>query len=113
MNGWRGWREYVRRIMASIRGARPDGDLEEELRLHLELAAEDEARRGLGAPDAARRARIRVGAVTQTMDTLRDQRGLPSLDALKSDLVFGWRQIVRHRTASLSAVLSLGLAIGF
>jgi predicted permease len=112
VNRWRAWRECVRRFTASIRGSRPDGDLEDELRLHLELAAEDEARRGLDAPDAARRARIRAGAVTQTMDTLRDQRGLPSLDALKSDLVFGWRQIVRHRTASLSAVLSLGLAMG-
>jgi predicted permease len=29
-----------------------------------------------------------------------------------ADVAFGWRQIVRHRTASLSAVLVLGLALG-
>ena len=46
------------------------------------------------------------------MDALRDQRGLPWFDALVSDVVFGWRQLRRHRGASLAAVLSLGLAIG-
>ena len=29
-----------------------------------------------------------------------------------ADVVFGWRQLVRHRTASVSAILSLGLALG-
>ena len=46
------------------------------------------------------------------MEQLRDQRGLPSLEALAADVVFGWRQLVRHRTASVSAILSLGLALG-
>jgi hypothetical protein len=46
------------------------------------------------------------------MEALRDQRGLPWLGALGSDVVFGWRQLRRHRTASVAAALSLGLAIG-
>ena len=39
-------REYVRRLWGTLRRNRVDADLEEELRLHLELAAEE---RGLPA----------------------------------------------------------------
>src|SRR5262245_19630097 len=106
---WLKMREYVRRLAASVRGGRSDRDLEEELRQHLELAAEDEQRRGQMPAEAARLARLRTGGTAQAMETLRDQRALPSLDALRADIGFGWRQIVRHRVASISAVLSLGL----
>src|SRR5262245_26778166 len=104
--------EFVRRLTSSVRRTRTDADLEDELRLHLELAAEHEARSGQPASDAARRARLRSGSVTQAMDRVRDQRGLPWLDAIRADLVFGWRQIVRYRIASIATVLSLGLAMG-
>ena len=104
--------EFARRLLGLVRRPRTDVDLEEELRLHVELMAEEERRRGHQPAAAARAARIRAGGVTQAMDVLRDQRSIPSLDALAADLVFGWRQIVRHRAASAAAVLSLGLAMG-
>jgi predicted permease len=104
--------EFARRLTGSVRRARSDADLEEELRLHLELAEEDQRRRGQPAPDAARAARIRAGGITQAMEGLRDQRGLPRLEALAADVTFGWRQILRHRVASASAILSLGLVLG-
>ena len=43
---------------------------------------------------------------------MRDQRGWPWLHAVSSDLVFASRQLRKHRTASLAAMLSLGLAVG-
>src|SRR4051812_31770427 len=104
--------EWTRRLMGSLRHSRSDADLEEELRLHLELAADHERHRGVAADDTARAARLRAGGMTQAMERLRDQRGLPRLDAVTADVVFGWRQIARHRAASLSAILSLGLAMG-
>jgi predicted permease len=39
-------------------------------------------------------------------------RTFPWLDALRFDLTYAWRQLIRHRTASAAAILSLGLAIG-
>jgi putative ABC transport system permease protein len=93
--------EVLRRVAGSLGARRSDADLQEELRTHLELAAERDV--------PARRV---SGGVAQAMDALRDQRGLPWFDALRSDLVFGWRQIVRYRIASVAAVLSLGLAMG-
>ena len=104
--------ELARRLVGRGRHGRRDADLEEELRLHLELAADQEHRHGAAPSEAARRARLRAGGAAQAMEALRDQRSLPAIDALGADLVFGWRQIARHRAASLSVVLSLGLAMG-
>src|SRR5688500_16718059 len=105
-------REFLLRLAGSVRPSRGDSDLQEEMRMHLELAAEAEARRGLAPGDAARAARLRAGGVAQAMDAARDQRSLPTLDALRADIVFGWRQLLRNRVASVSAILSLGLAMG-
>jgi len=44
-----------------------------------ELATEHEERRTARGDDAARAARKRVGHITQAMDAVRDQRGLPWL----------------------------------
>ena len=104
--------ELLRRLGGSLRPTRTDADLQEELRSHLELAAAREAERGHPPSEAARLARLQTGGVAHALDPLRDQRGLPWLDALRADVVFGWRQIIRHRIASLAAVLSLGLAMG-
>jgi putative ABC transport system permease protein len=104
--------ELLRRLAGSLRSSRTDADLEQELRLHVELASAEEQRRGHHPADAARLARLRAGNVALAMDSLRDQRGLPWLASARADLVFAWRQIVRHRVASLAVILSLGFAMG-
>ena len=105
-------RELLLRLLGSVRKTRTDADLQEELRSHLEFASQHDVHSASQLSDAARRARVRSGGLAQAMDALRDQRGLPWLDALRADVVFGWRQVMRHRIASLVAVLSLGLAMG-
>lgn len=42
----------------------------------------------------------------------RDVRLMPWLDSIAADVVFGWRQLNKHRAATAAAVISLGLAIG-
>src|SRR5665213_451792 len=37
---------------------------------------------------------------------------LPWLESLIADAVFGWRQLLKHKTASAAAILSLALGIG-
>ena len=89
----------VHRVFGALRRGRSDADLQEELRLHMELAAEDAQRRG----EPTRTARLHTGGAAQAMDALRDQRGWPWLHSVSSDLVFAWRQLKKHRTASLAA----------
>ena len=48
-------REWIHRLRGTLLPSRRDADLEEELRLHLAMAAEEARRRGL-EPDGCRRA---------------------------------------------------------
>jgi hypothetical protein len=73
-------REWIVRVAGTFRRNRSDQDLEDELRLHLELAAEDAQRRSASPQDARRLATIDVGSVAQAADVLRDQRGFPWLE---------------------------------
>ena len=104
--------EWMRRLAGSVRPSRADADLQAELRAHLEMAADEEARRHGGPADPQRRARLRIGSVDEAMESVRDQRGFPWIASTRADVVFAWRQIARHRAASLAVVLSLGLATG-
>src|SRR5687767_4263324 len=92
-------REWMRRLWGTIRRHPRDRDLEEEIKLHLELAAEDVRKRSgssIGSFEHAQRmARIQAGGVAQTMDALRDQRGLPWLDDLARDVRHGLRSLRR------------------
>ena len=60
-------REWIFRFWGTIRRKRLDQDLEEELRLHCELAAEDMRKRGASAEDAARMARLRAGGAAHSV----------------------------------------------
>ena len=105
-------REWLQRLLGSVRRTRTDRDLAEELELHMQLAREEEERRGHSPSNAARKTRIQWGGASQAMDALREQRGVPWISAFSSDVVFGWRQLNKHRMSSAAAILSLGLAIG-
>jgi putative ABC transport system permease protein len=105
-------REWLRRFWGTVSRHPHDRELEQELRLHLELAEED-ARRGSHEPEkAARTARLKAGGVVQTLDALRDQRGLPWLDVLARDVRYGFRTLRRTPVFTAVAVLTLALAIG-
>lgn len=101
-------REWTCRLAGALRRGRSDSDLQEELRLHMELAAEDAQRRG----EPVRAARLHTGGAAHAMDGLRDQRGWPWLQSVFADGVFALRQLRKHRTTSVAAILSLGLAVG-
>src|SRR5207244_1677255 len=63
-------REWIRRFWGTLRANRDDRDLEEELRLHLELAAEDALRRGHTTEPAPRAARIHAGGANTAIFTI-------------------------------------------
>jgi putative ABC transport system permease protein len=104
-------REWIQRLWGTLRGTRRDDDLREELKLHLELAEQD-MRRRIGSVDAPRVARLQAGSITQAMDALRDQRGLPWLADLWHDTRHAIRLLRRSPTFAAAALVTLALGIG-
>jgi hypothetical protein len=105
-------REWIRRLQGTLFQGRRDAELEYEIRSHLEMAAGDARRRGLGPADDSRAARIEAGGASQAMDALRDQRGLPWLDDLARDVSHGLRALRRTPVFTAVALLTLALGIG-
>jgi putative ABC transport system permease protein len=79
-------------------------DIEEELQSHLAEAIAQ-------GRDSAE-ARREFGPRLYYRERSRDIRLIPWLESLSADSVFGWRQIVKRKTTSAAAILSLALAIG-
>lgn len=100
------------RCASLFRKKRLDQDLEDELRAHIELAADEHQRRGLPAEEARSLAKREFGGVTQTRENYRVARGLPLLETIWHDIAFGFRQLRKKPGFTMIAVLSLGLAIG-
>jgi predicted permease len=104
-------REWMVRIGGSLRPGRRDADLEEELRLHLDMAVEDGRRRTGSAADGRRAAAVSAGGVAQAMDMLREQQGLPLLDTAGRDLRHAGRAIARNPGFTTIAVATLGAGL--
>jgi predicted permease len=105
-------REWIVRVAGTFRRNRSDQDLEDELRLHLELAAEDAQRRSASPQDARRLATIDVGSVAQAADVLRDQRGFPWLEDGWHDALYVLRKIRLQPGFAVVIVVTLALSIG-
>jgi len=107
-----GFGALLHRIAALFRRRRLEKDLDDELRSHLEMAIELNARKGMSPADARREALRSFGGLEQTKEIYRDQRGLPMIETTLQDLRFGLRMLRRSAGFSILAILCLTLGIG-
>lgn len=105
-------REAVNRVRAFLREDLLDRELDEEMASHLEMAVEENMRRGLSPEEARRQALVRFGGVQQARELHRESRGLPWLDVLVQDLRYTFRILKRDCGFTTVAVLILALGIG-
>src|SRR5271170_3560673 len=70
-------RILLSRCAALFRGRKLDEELDEELRAHIELAAEEKQKRGMSEAEARQAALREFGGVTQAKEDYRLRRGLP------------------------------------
>jgi predicted permease len=102
--------DLLYRLRALFRGKTMNGEVNDELRYHLEREAEKYRRSGISSEDAARRARLAFGGRTQVEQQCRDSRGTRFVEDLLQDLHYAVRSFAK--TPGLTALIVISLAIG-
>jgi predicted permease len=105
-------RTLLSRCAALIHRRQLDGELDEELLAHIDLATAENRKRGMPEEEARTTALREFGGVIQAKEQYRVQRGLPILEVLGQDVSFGFRQLRRSPGYTAVCLLTLCLGIG-
>jgi hypothetical protein len=110
--GLMGWlSELGRRFWMLSHGRQFDADLEEEIRLHLELREQDQLQAGLAPTEARHRALRQFGNEMSLREKSHMEWGWQWLEHLVQDVNYGLRAMLRSPGITLVALLSLALAL--
>jgi hypothetical protein len=94
-----------------LRRAESAEELDEELREHITLRADDLERAGLTRGEAERRARIEFGGTVKYREQSHEARGGNLLETLLLDLRFSLRVLRKSPGFVVAAVVTLTLAV--
>ncbi len=105
-------RSLLHRVRATWSRHRLDEELDDEIRGHLEMQADEYVRQGMTREEACLAARRRFGGVDQIKEAYRDQRGWPAIDVWMRDLRFSARLLGRSPVFAFIAIATLAIGIG-
>ncbi len=86
--------------------------LDTDLKDYIERSAAEKMRAGMSEAEARRAARIELGGVEQTKDSVRATLSLAAIDNTLADMGHAFRTLRRQKTFTAVVVLTLALGIG-
>src|SRR5262249_3133604 len=101
-----------RRLLFYTRRDQFDCELEEEMRFHLEMKAEENLAAGASPEESRYAAQRQFGNITLLREASRDMWGVRSIETLFQDLRFGARMLLKNRSVTAVIVITLALGIG-
>jgi len=103
---------WLNRLLHTIRPGKLESDLDEELRFHLEMRAEEYVRGGMSPREARRKAQSRFGHQISIKERTRDMDIVVWLESVRQDIGYSFRMMRRSPSLAAAVVLSLVLGIG-
>ena len=105
-------KRFLRKLCTLVSHFRSDSDLEEEMRIHLEMEAEGRFAVGVSEQEARRLAQLNMGNTLLAIEKVRDGEWMTAFEGWYRDFVFGLRALKKSPVFSVTAILTLALGIG-
>jgi putative ABC transport system permease protein len=105
--------QFWRRLLFYVRRNQFDRELEEEMRFHLEMKAQENAQAGMDPLESRYAAGRQFGNQTLLQEVSRDMWGVRSIETLFQDLRFGVRMFLKSPGLTAVLILTIALGIGF